>query len=89
VRALAPAAANRVIALEGGPPVSVREIADTVRGLIRQVPVRHVPARTADYQGVSVSNRAAKELLDWSPDTSFAGGVRHYLDWLAEAGGPG
>ena len=34
VRALAPAAANQTLALEGGTPVSVREIADTVRSLV-------------------------------------------------------
>ena len=34
VRALAPAAAGQVLALEGGTPVSVREIADTVQQLI-------------------------------------------------------
>src|SRR5262249_57557608 len=34
VRALAPAAAGQVLALEGGTPVSVREIADTVQELI-------------------------------------------------------
>jgi UDP-glucose 4-epimerase len=86
VRALAPAAAGQVLALEGGTPVSVREIADTVRELIQDVPVEHVPARTADYEGVSVSNRAAKEVLDWAPETPFAGGVRRYLDWLAAGG---
>jgi UDP-glucose 4-epimerase len=86
VRALSAAAADQVLALEGGTPVSVREIADTVRELIGPVPVEHVPARTADYQGVTVSNRRAKELLDWSPGTSFAVGVRRYLDWL-NAGG--
>ena len=86
VRALAPAAADQVLALEGGTPVSVREIADTVRELIRAVPVEYVPARNADYQGAVISNRAAKELLDWSPQTEFASGVRRYLDWLAEAG---
>jgi len=64
----------------------VREIADTVRELIRPVPVEYMPARTADYQGVSVSNRRAKELLDWSPQTSFAVGVRRYLDWLTGTG---
>ncbi len=94
VRALSPAAADQVLALEGGTPVSVREIADTVRELIAAVPVHYVPARTADYQGVAVSNRAAKELLDWSPETPFAGGVRRYLEWLGQtgqlpAGGPG
>jgi UDP-glucose 4-epimerase len=86
VRALSVAAADQVLALEGGTPVSVREIADTVRELIGPVPVEHVPARTADYQGVAVSNRRAKELLDWSPETTFAVGVRRYLDWLRAGG---
>ncbi len=85
VRALAPAAADQVIALEGGTPVSVREIAGTVRELVAPVPVEQVPARAADYEGVSVSNRLAKELLDWSPETSFGAGLRRYLDWLKEA----
>jgi UDP-glucose 4-epimerase len=89
VRALAPAAADQVLALEGGTPVSVREIAGTVCGLIGDVPVHHVPARAADYQGLPVSNRAAKELLDWSPQTEFASGVRRYLDWLTETGNGG
>jgi UDP-glucose 4-epimerase len=85
VRALAPAAAGQVLALEGGTPVSVREIADTVRELVAPVQVEQVPARAADYQGVSVSNSLAKELLDWSPETSFGTGVRRYLDWLHES----
>ena len=86
VRALSAAATDQVLALEGGTPVSVREIADTVRDLVGPVPVEHVPARTADYQGVTISNRRAKELLDWSPETSFSVGVRRYLDWLSAGG---
>jgi UDP-glucose 4-epimerase len=89
VRALAPAAAGQVLALEGGTPVSVREIADTVQQLIGSVPVHYAPARDADYQGVSVSNRAAKELLDWAPETPFVTGVRRYLDWLRQTGSSG
>jgi UDP-glucose 4-epimerase len=89
LRALTPAASGQVLALEGGTPVSVREIADTVQELIGRVPVHYAPARDADYQGVSVSNRAAKELLDWSPGTSFVTGVRRYLDWLAQTEQPG
>ena len=84
VRALAPAAANQTLALEGGTPVSVREIADTVCSLVAPVPVEHTPARTADYEGVTISNRLAKELLGWSPVTSFSEGVRRYLAWLGE-----
>ncbi len=82
VRALDPAATDQTLALEGGAPVSVREIADTVRELVRDVPVEYVPARTADYQGVSVSSALAKELLDWAPVTPFAEGVHRYLEWL-------
>ena len=89
VRALAPAAAGQTLALEGGAPVSVREIADTVCSLVRPVRVEHVPARTADYEGIPVSGRLAKELLDWAPVTPFAEGVRRYLNWLeAGAGRP-
>ena len=73
VRALSPAAADQVLALEGGTPVSVREIADTVTGAhpagadrARARPHRRLP-------GVGVSNRRAKEVLDWSPQTSFRG----------------
>ena len=86
VRALSAAATDQVLALEGGTPVSVREIADTVRDLVGPVPVEHVPARTADYQGETISNQRAKELLDWSPETSFSVGVRRYLDWLRAGG---
>ncbi len=84
LRALSPAASDQTLAIEGGTPVSVREIADTVCSLVRPVPVRHEAARPADYQGVSISTRLAKELLDWSPVTSFPAGVRLYLDWLSE-----
>lgn len=82
VRALSESAADQTLALEGGTPVSVREIADMVCSLVQPVAVRHTEARTADYQGVSISSTLAKELLDWSPVTSFATGVRQYLDWL-------
>lgn len=86
VRALTPAAAGQTLALEGGTPVSVREIADTVCSLVGPVPVEHVPARASDYQGASISGALAKELLDWSPLTPFAEGIRRYLDWLGEPG---
>jgi UDP-glucose 4-epimerase len=81
VRALSPAAENQTLALEGDTPVSVREVADTVRRLAGPVPVEHVPARQADYTGRSVSNALAKEVLEWSPSTSFTEGVRRYLEW--------
>jgi UDP-glucose 4-epimerase len=81
IRALAPAAEDQTLALEGDTAVSVQEVADTVCDLLAPVPVEHVPARTADYEGRSISNALAKELLGWSPGTPFAEGVRRYLDW--------
>ncbi|HEY2284863.1 MAG TPA: NAD-dependent epimerase/dehydratase family protein [Streptosporangiaceae bacterium] len=85
VRALVPAAADQTLALEGGEPVSVREIADAVCRMVQPVPVEHVPARAADYAGVAISGNLAKELLDWAPVTPFEAGVRRYLDWLGSA----
>ncbi len=82
VLALGPAAANQTLALEGDTPVTVTEIAETVQHLVRPVPVRHVAGRAADYAGVTISNRLAKELLNWSPMTPLAEGIRKYLGWL-------
>ena len=87
VRALSPAAEDQTLALEGDTPVSVREVADTVRNLVGPVPIEHVPARPADYNGRSVSNVLAKEVLGWSPNTSFTEGVRRYLEWCRETDG--
>jgi UDP-glucose 4-epimerase len=87
VLALSPAAANQTLALEGGTPVTVTEIAETVQHLVRQVPIVHVPGRPADYDGVSISNRLAKELINWSPSTPLAEGIRRYLEWLETTGG--
>jgi UDP-glucose 4-epimerase len=89
VRALAPAAQDTTLALEGSVPVSVQEIADTVRELVRDATIEHVPARAADYQRVSVSGGLAKELLDWAPVTPFAEGIHRYLDWLTSTCPPG
>jgi len=82
VLTLGEAAANQTLALEGDTPVSVAEIAETVQSLVRQVPVSYVNGRAADYAGVSISNRLAKEVLNWSPTTPLAEGIRRYLAWL-------
>jgi UDP-glucose 4-epimerase len=86
VLALAPAAANQTLALEGDTPVSVTEIAETVQHLVGPVPVRHIAGRPADYMGMTISNQLAKELLNWSPTTPLAEGIRRYLTWLAAEG---
>ena len=82
-----PAAANQTLALEGDTPVSVNEIAETVQHLVRPVPIRFTDGRAADYEGVSVSNQRAKDVLNWSPSTPLAEGIRRYLTWLEDQRG--
>jgi UDP-glucose 4-epimerase len=87
VLALSPAAEDETIALEGTTPISVREIADTVDGLLGPITIRQIPARAADYAGTRISNAKAKRLLGWSPTTGFTEGVRRYVEWYrAETG---
>ncbi|MFJ8045692.1 NAD-dependent epimerase/dehydratase family protein [Kitasatospora sp. NPDC096147] len=89
VRALSAAAEDQTIALEGSTPVSIRQIADTVDELLGPVTVEQVPARAADYASRRISNAKAARLLDWSPVTPFAEGVRRYVDWYRERDGDG
>ena len=67
-----------------GTGVSVREIADTVRSLVGDTARSSTcPPATRTTAASACPNTLAKELLDWSPVTSFAEGVQRYLDWLA------
>jgi UDP-glucose 4-epimerase len=81
VRALDPAAANRTYNLVGDEDVSVREIAETVRALVRPVPIEHVPGRAADFAGARVCGERARRELGWTAVTPFVEGVRRYVDW--------
>ena len=87
VAGLAPAAANRVYNLVGEDEVSVRQIADTVRELVVEVPIVHGPERPADVRIGHVSGARAAAELGWRAETTFAEGVRRYLDWLTHTNG--
>jgi UDP-glucose 4-epimerase len=65
----------------------VNEIAEAVQRLVRQVPLLHTDGRAADYDGVSNSNQRAKDILNWSPSTPLAEGIRRYLAWLHDQRG--
>jgi UDP-glucose 4-epimerase len=81
VAALTPAAANRVYNLVGEEETSVEEIAATVRELVSDVEIRHVPGRAGDLRGAPVSGARAAEELGWQPRTPFREGVQRYLEW--------
>jgi UDP-glucose 4-epimerase len=81
VRALAPVAANRTYNLVGSEDVTVRDIAETVRTIVGDVRVEHVPGRTGDFNGAPVSGERAAEDLGWRATTPFDEGVRRYVAW--------
>jgi UDP-glucose 4-epimerase len=82
VAALAPAAAGRIYNLVGDESVTVREIADTVRELVAEVPMVHVEGRAGDLHGAAISGERAAQELGWRPQTRFAEGVARYVDWV-------
>jgi UDP-glucose 4-epimerase len=81
VAALAPAAANRTYNLVGDVDTTIVEIAETVRDILGDVAIEHVPGRTGDFAGAPVSGARAATELGWRPTTPFAEGVRRYVEW--------
>lgn len=84
VLALAPAAANRTYNLDGDRPVSIREIAETVREQVGSGTVTYGPARPGDFRARDVRRDRAREELGWEPAVSFAEGLRRTLAWYRE-----
>lgn len=82
VLALSPRAENQVYNLEGPRPVSIREIAETVRRIVGdQVQISYLPSRPGDYRGKEVSADKARKELSWAPSIDFEDGMRRYVDW--------
>ena len=81
VAALKDIATNNVYNLEGMKPVTVKEIAETVRKLVGDVKIEYKEMRAADFQGKVVSSEKAKKELGWEPKVSFEEGARRYIEW--------
>jgi UDP-glucose 4-epimerase len=84
VAGLQKGAANRIFNLVGTEETSVRQIADTIRGLVAEVPIVHGPERPVDVRIPTISGARAAAELGWQPHVAFADGVGRYLDWLSE-----
>jgi UDP-glucose 4-epimerase len=84
VASLVPAAANRVYNLVGRENTSVRAIARAVRDVVGDVPIEHIEGRAGDLHGGNISGERAAKELGWEPRTSFAEGVRRYVEWVTD-----
>jgi UDP-glucose 4-epimerase len=84
VACMADNAKNQTYNLEGKRPITVKEVAETIKKLIGDVTIKYEPARPGDYAGKVVSNEKAKEELRWEPTTDFEEGMQKYIQWFKE-----
>jgi UDP-glucose 4-epimerase len=81
------AAVNRVYNLASDESVTIKQIAETIQGLIGDVEIVYTPARPGDFGGKTVSSRRAETELGWTAATPFSVGVRKYIEWRHEQAG--
>jgi UDP-glucose 4-epimerase len=81
VAALEGAAENQTYNLEGKRPITVKEVAETVKKLIGDVEIEYKEERPGDFEGKRVSAEKAKRELGWEPKVDFEDGVRRYIEW--------
>lgn len=79
VAALASVAAGRTYNLVGEERTSVREIAETVRALVCDVPIVFAAERRADLEMRIASGERAERELGWRAATTFREGVQRYV----------
>ena len=74
-------AKNKMYNLEGLRPITVKEVAETVKKLIGDVEIEYKEERPGDFEGKKVSAEKAKKELGWEPKVDFEEGVRRYVEW--------
>ena len=84
VAALKDVAENKTYTLEGLRPITVKEVAETVKKLIGNVEIEYKEERPGDFEGKVVSAEKAKSELDLEPKVDFEEGVRRYIGWYKQ-----
>jgi UDP-glucose 4-epimerase len=82
VAGLRPKAAGRTYNLSGDEVVTILEIAERVQENTEGCEIVHTPPRPGDFPGKVISSRRARDELGWRAETSFAEGVRRYVEWV-------
>jgi len=82
--ALQDIARNQTYNLEGMRPVTIKEVAETVKKLVGNVDIEYKEARPGDYEGKVVSAQKAKKELDWQPRVDLEDGIARYIQWYRE-----
>ena len=72
---------NKIYNLEGGIKISIKDIAETIKKILGDVKIEYIKGRSEDFSGKEISNKKAKEELDWAPKIGFEEGVKKYIDW--------
>jgi len=77
-------ATNRVYNLASDENVTIKQIAETIGAQLGDVEIVHTEARPGDFGGKIVCSKRAERELGWTASTSFAEGVRRYVDWRVD-----
>jgi len=79
------AAKGQIINLGGGRETSINDLAHAVTGAFGfakgKYDIRHAPGRPGEQRSVQADVAKARELLGWSPKTSFEDGLKQTVAW--------
>ena len=82
--ALSNIAENKIYNLEGDEKTTIKQIAETIDGIIGGLKVEYRQGRKSDFDGKNISNKKAKEELGWLPQINFKEGMEKYIKWYRE-----
>ena len=85
VAALKDIAKNQTYNLEGIRPITIREVAETVKKLVGSVDIEYKEARAGDYAGKIVSTEKASKELNWRPKVELEEGITQYIQWYKDS----
>jgi len=86
ILALKDIAKNQTYNLEGLRPISVKEVAETVKKLLGgTIEIEYKPGRPGDYGGKVVISEKARKELGWYPKIDFEDGMKRYIDWYKKS----